>query len=78
MVIRFFWKIHSYTKRKTFHGDFSIGCSAQLAYQAAPKIHGWKIVSLCHPNKSVVIHKPQIGIGGSKGLTNSTNKQEED
>jgi hypothetical protein len=37
MVIRFFCKIHSYKKGKTFHGDFSIGCGAQLA---APKISG--------------------------------------
>jgi hypothetical protein len=31
MVIHFFCKIHSYRKKKTSHGDFSIGCGAQLA-----------------------------------------------
>jgi hypothetical protein len=31
IVIRFFYKIHSYRKRKTSHGDFSIGCGPQLA-----------------------------------------------
>jgi hypothetical protein len=31
MVIRFFCKIQSYIKRKIFHGDFSLGCGAQLA-----------------------------------------------
>jgi hypothetical protein len=31
MIIRFFCKIQSYRKRKTSHGDFSIGCGAQLA-----------------------------------------------
>jgi hypothetical protein len=30
MVILFFCNIHSYIKRKTSHGDFSIGCGAQL------------------------------------------------
>jgi hypothetical protein len=38
MVIRFFCKIHSYGKRETIQSDFSIGCGAQVAYQAAPKI----------------------------------------
>jgi hypothetical protein len=31
IVIYFFCKIHSYKKRKSFHGDFSIGCGPQLA-----------------------------------------------
>jgi hypothetical protein len=31
MVIRFFYKFHSYIKRKTSHGDFPIGCGTQLA-----------------------------------------------
>jgi hypothetical protein len=31
--------IHSYKKRKTSQGDFSIECGAQLALQAAPKIN---------------------------------------
>jgi hypothetical protein len=38
MVIRFFRKTHSYGKRETSQNDFSIGCGAQLAYQATPKI----------------------------------------
>jgi hypothetical protein len=38
MVIRFFCKTHSYKKKETSQNDFSIGCGAQLAYQAAPKI----------------------------------------
>jgi hypothetical protein len=39
MVIRSFCNIHSYKKRKTSQGDFSIECGAQLALQAAPKIN---------------------------------------
>jgi hypothetical protein len=38
MVICFFCKTHSYRKRKTSQSDFLVGCGAQLAYQAAPKI----------------------------------------
>jgi hypothetical protein len=38
VVIRFFCKIHSYRKRETSQSDFSIGCGAQVAYQAASKI----------------------------------------
>ena len=64
MVIHFVCKIHPYRKRKTFHGDFSIGCGAQQAQQAAPKIKGWKIVSFCRLGKGVVIHKLQNGIKG--------------
>jgi hypothetical protein len=30
IVIRFFYKIHSYRKKKTSLGDFLIGCGAQL------------------------------------------------
>jgi hypothetical protein len=63
MVIRFFYKIHSYKKRKTSYGDFSIGCGAQLAQQVAPKIIGLKIITLCYSEKSIVIHKPQNGAG---------------
>jgi hypothetical protein len=38
MVIRFFCKIHSYGKRDTPQTNFSIGCGAQVAHQAALKI----------------------------------------
>jgi hypothetical protein len=38
MVICYFCKTHSYGKRETSQSDFSIGCGAQLAYQATPKI----------------------------------------
>jgi hypothetical protein len=31
--------------------------------------NGWKIVVPCHPELSFVIHKPQIGAAGIKGLT---------
>jgi hypothetical protein len=36
----FFCNIHSYRKRETSQGEFSIECGAQLAYQVAPKING--------------------------------------
>jgi hypothetical protein len=39
MAIHSFCNIHSYKKRKTSQGDFSIECGAQLALQAAPKIN---------------------------------------
>jgi hypothetical protein len=34
------------------------------------KFYGWKIVSFYCPSKSVVILKPQIGDGGTKGSSN--------
>jgi hypothetical protein len=64
MAIHSFCNIHSYKKRKTSQGDFSIECGAQLALQAAPKINEWKIVSICCPNHSIVIYKPQNGAVG--------------
>jgi hypothetical protein len=63
MVIRFFCKNHSYGNRETSQSDFSIGCGAQLAYQAAPKILDEELSPFLH----IVIHKPQNGIGGVGG-----------
>jgi hypothetical protein len=66
VVICFFCKVLSYTKKKTFYGDFSIGCGAHKLPQ---KSMDEKSSSFVAQVKSVVIHEPQIGDGGSKGLT---------
>ena len=49
---------------ETSQSDFPIGCGAQVAYQAAPKILDeiWS-PSVCS-NLFIVIHKPQNGLGG--------------
>jgi hypothetical protein len=67
MVIFFFCKICSYTKRKTSHGDFSIGMVQNWPYKLPQKSMDEK----SSPGKNVVIHKPQIGAGSSKGLIQS-------
>jgi hypothetical protein len=32
---------------------------------------GWKFISLCHLGNGIVIHKPQNGFGGIKGIKSS-------
>jgi hypothetical protein len=59
MVIYFFCKTHSCRKRETSQSDFSIGCGAQLAYQATPKILDEELSSFIVQNcaLSFISHK---------------------
>jgi hypothetical protein len=57
----FFCKTCSYKKRKTSLSDLSIGCSAQLAYQAVPKTVGRKIIFVFRLSLFKVIKIPQDG-----------------